>query len=111
MGLEHFIKTNGAIFFYNVGLTSKYPSLEDFLTCDEPSGMNWRAFGKRDGWFRTKRTLWLSGPVTILLVGQFLLCQYIHSLEAALTTKAAIVNIIILLMNLFYDGMMMWIGE
>ena len=51
MGLEHFVKTLGAKFFYAIGINSRYPSLEDFKICDEPVGVIWKSFETRDSLF------------------------------------------------------------
>ena len=66
-GIENSIKTNWNTLTYSLGLSSSYPSLNNFIACDEPTGINWRAFEKRDSQYKMKRAIFINIPPMLML--------------------------------------------
>jgi hypothetical protein len=69
MSLEHIIKTKWRKLMFTVGSSSVYPSLDNFISCDEPTGINWRAYEKRDNQFKMRRAFFINIPPMVVLAG------------------------------------------
>ena len=54
---------------FTVGSSSVYPSLDNFISCDEPTGINWRAYEKRDNQFKMRRAFFINIPPMVVLAG------------------------------------------
>jgi hypothetical protein len=110
MGLEYFIKTLGAKFFFTVGMSSAYPSLKDFLQCDEPEGIIWRSFEQRSQYFMVHRMLWIGMPPLLAMVVEFIICYFIAKSGASAPVKGVVINLLVLSFNLLFDKMMEYIA-
>jgi hypothetical protein len=69
MSLEHTIKTKWSTLMFTLGVSMTYPSLENFISCDEPTGINWSAYEKRDNLFKIRRAFFINILPMIILTG------------------------------------------